>query len=147
MKKSELITGVILTLAGAAALAAALLTETAFDGIFWGIAGAGLCLGIGMVIRFFRWSAPDRSEQYREILENKEIGVNDELNRKLRDQSGRIAYSAGLGIISVTMMILAVLDAAGVIRDSRLTILVLGAILLIQIILGIAVFSHLRKKY
>ena len=100
-----------------------------------------------MVIRFFRWSAPDRSEQYREILENKEIGVNDELNRKLRDQSGRIAYSAGLGIISVTMMILAVLDAAGVIRDSRLTILVLGAILLIQIILGIAVFSHLRKKY
>ena len=119
MKKSELITGVILTLAGAAALAAALLTETAFDGIFWGVAGAGLCLGIGMVIRF----------------------------RKLRDQSGRIAYSAGLGIISVTMMILAVLDAAGVIRDSRLTILVLGAILLIQIILGIAVFSHLRKKY
>ena len=71
MKKSELITGVILTLAGAAALAAALLTETAFDGIFWGVAGAGLCLGIGMVIRFFRWSAPDRSEQYREILENK----------------------------------------------------------------------------
>jgi len=147
MKKSELITGVILTLAGAAALAAALLTETAFDGIFWGVAGAGLCLGIGIVIRFFRWFAPDRSEQYREILENKEIGVNDELNRKLRDQSGRIAYSAGLGIISVTMMILAVLDAAGVIRDSRLTILVLGAILLIQIILGIAVFSHLRKKY
>ena len=84
MKKSELITGVILTLAGAAALAAALLTETAFDGIFWGVAGAGLCLGIGMVIRFFRWSAPDRSEQYREILENKEIGVNDELNRKLK---------------------------------------------------------------
>ena len=147
MKRNELITGVILTLAGAAALAAAILTETAFDGIFWGIAGAGLCLGIGMVIQWFRRSSPERAEQYREMLENKEIEVNDELNRKLRDQSGRIAYSAGLGIIAVTMMILAVLDAAGVIRDSRLTVLVLGAILLIQVILGIAIFSHLKKKY
>lgn len=147
MKKNELITGVVLALAGAAALAAAILTETAFDGIFWGIAGAGLCLGIGMVIQWFRLSSPERSEQYREMLEKKEIEVNDELNRKLRDQSGRIAYSAGLGIIAATMMILAVLDAAGVIRDSRLTVLVLGAILLIQVILGIAVFSHLRKKY
>ena len=41
MKKSELITGVILTLAGAAALAAALLTETAFDGIFWLLRASG----------------------------------------------------------------------------------------------------------
>ena len=133
MKKSELITGVILTLAGAAALAAALLTETAFDGIFWGVAGAGLCLGIGMVIRFFRWSAPDRSEQYREIP-NVLVASNYE------------GYTC-ISYDNVTMMILAVLDAAGVIRDSRLTILVLGAILLIQIILGIAVFSHLRKNY
>ena len=147
MKKNKLITGVILALAGAAALAAALLTETAFDGVFWGAAGAGLCLGIGMVIRWFHWSAPERAAQYREIMENKEIAVNDELNRKLKDQSGRIAYSAGLGIISVTMLILAVLDAAGVIRDSRLTVLVLGAILLIQVILGIVVFNRLRKKY
>ena len=147
MKKSELITGVILALAGAAALAAAILTETAFDGIFWGIAGAGLGLGVGRGIQWFRRSSPKQAEKYREMLENKEIQVNDELNRKLRDQSGRIAYSAGLGIISVTMMVLAVLDAAGVIRDVRLTLLVLGAILLIQIILGVAVFSHLRKKY
>jgi hypothetical protein len=147
MKKSELITGVILALAGAAALAAAILTETAFDGIFWGIAGAGLGLGVGRVIQWFRRSSPKQAEKYREMLENKEIQVNDELNRKLRDQSGRIAYSASLGIISVTMMVLAVLDAAGVIQDVRLTLLVLGAILLIQIILGVAVFSHLRKKY
>ena len=147
MKKSELITGVILALAGAAALAAALLTETAFDGVFWGAAGAGLCLGIGMVIRWFRWSPPERAAQYREMMENKEIAVSDELNRKLKDQSGRIAYTAGLVIIAALMMILAVLDAAGIIRDSRLTVLVLGAVLLVQIILGIAVFSHLKKKY
>ena len=147
MKKNELITGVILALAGAAALAAAILTETAFDGIFWGIAGAGLCLGVGMIIQWFRRSSPKQAEKYREMLENKEIEVNDELNRKLRDQSGRIAYSAGLGIISVTMMVIAVLDAAGIIRDSRFTVLVLGAILLIQIILGVVVFSHLKKKY
>ena len=147
MKKSELITGVILALAGAAALAAAILTETAFDGIFWGVAGAGLCLGVGMIIQWFRRSSPEGADQYRETLEKKKIEVNDELNRKLKDQSGRIAYSGGLGIISVTMMILAVLDAAGVIRDSRLTVLVLGAILLIQVILGIVVFNRLRKKY
>ena len=147
MKKNKLITGVILALAGAAALAAALLTETAFDGVFWGLAGAGLGLGIGTVIRWFHWSAPERAEHYREMLETKEIAVSDELNRKLKDQSGRIAYSAGLGIIAALMMLLAVLDAAGIIRDSRLTVLVLGAVLLVQIILGIAVFNHLKKKY
>ena len=147
MKKSELITGIILTLAGAAALAAALLTETSFDGIFWGIAGAGLCLGIGKVIRWFHWSSPKHSAQYRNILEQQDIEVNDELNQKLRDRAGRLAYNISPPLIACIMLILSLLDAAGVIRDSRLAVLVLGGLLIIQAILGIILFNHLKKKY
>ena len=99
MKKSELITGIILTLAGAAALAAAFLTETSFDGIFWGIAGAGLCLGIGKAISWFHWSSPAQADKLKELQENKEIAQHDELNRMMMDKAGRIGYIIGLLLI------------------------------------------------
>ena len=95
MKKSELITGIILTLAGAAALAAAILTETSFNGIFWGIAGAGLCLGLGKVISWLHWSSPAQADKLKELQESKEIAQHDELNRMIMDKAGRIAYNVG----------------------------------------------------
>ena len=73
MKKSELISGIILTLAGVAALIAAILTETSFDGIFWGIAGAGLCLGVGRVISWFHWSSPAQADRLKELIVVKSI--------------------------------------------------------------------------
>ena len=106
MKKSELITGIILTLAGAAALAAALLTETSFDGIFWGIAGSGLGLGIGKVIRWFHWSAPAQADKLKELQENEEIEQHDELNRTIMDKAGRMGYNAGLLLTVCTMLTL-----------------------------------------
>ena len=102
MKKSELISGIILTLAGVAALIAALLTETSFDGIFWGIAGAGLCLGVGRVISWFHWSSPAQADRLKELQENKEIAQHDELNRIIMDRAGRIAYNFSLLLIVCT---------------------------------------------
>lgn len=147
MKKSELITGIFLTLAGAAALAAALLTETSFDGIFWGIAGAGLCLGIGKVISWFHWSSPAQTDKLKELQENKEIAQHDELNRMMMDKAGRIGYIIGLLLIVCTMLILTVLYAAGVTEKHFFTILILAGLLVLQIITGFAAFAHIRKKY
>ncbi len=147
MKKSELITGIFLTLAGAAALAAALLTETSFDGIFWGIAGAGLCLGIGKVISWFHWSSPAQTDKLKELQENKEIAQHDELNRMMMDKAGRIGYIIGLLLIVCTMLILTVLYAAGVTEKHFFTILILAGLLVLQIIAGFAAFAHIRKKY
>ena len=147
MKKSELITGIFLTLAGAAALAAALRTETSFDGIFWGIAGAGLCLGIGKVISWFHWSSPAQTDKLKELQENKEIAQHDELNRMMMDKAGRIGYIIGLLLIVCTMLILTVLYAAGVTEKHFFTILILAGLLVLQIIAGFAAFAHIRKKY
>ena len=147
MKKSELITGIFLTLAGAAALAAALLTETSFDGIFWGIAGAGLCLGIGKVISWFHWSSPAQADKLKELQENKEIAQHDELNRMMMDKAGRIGYIIGLLLIVCTMLILTVLYATGVTEKHFFTILILAGLLVLQIIAGFAAFAHIRKKY
>ena len=147
MKKSELITGIFLTLAGAAALAAALLTETSFDGIFWGIAGAGLCLGIGKVISWFHWSSPAQTDKLKELQENKEIAQHDELNRMMMDKAGRIGYIIGLRLIVCTMLILTVLYATGVTEKHFFTILILAGLLVLQIIAGFAAFAHIRKKY
>ena len=147
MKKSELITGIILTLAGAAALAAALLTETSFDGVFWGIAGAGLGLGIGKVISWFHWSSPAQADRLKELQENKEIAQHDELNRMMMDKAGRIGYIIGLLLIVCTMLILTVLYAAGVTEKQSFTILILAGLLVLQIIAGFAAFAHVRKKY
>ena len=147
MKKSELITGIFLTLAGAAALAAALLTETSFDGIFWGIAGAGLCLGIGKVISWFHWSSPAQTDKLKELQENKEIAQHDELNRMMMDKAGRIGYIIGLLLIVCTMLILTVLYAAGVTEKHFFTILILAGLLVLQISAGFAAFAHIRKKY
>ena len=147
MKKNELITGIILTLAGAAALAAALLTETSFDGVFWGIAGAGLGLGIGKVISWFHWSSPAQADRLKKLQEDKEIAQYDELNRMMMDKAGRIAYNIGLLLIVCTMLILTVLYAAGVTEKQSFTILILAGLLVLQVIAGFAAFAHVRKKY
>ena len=99
MKKSELISGIILTLAGVAALIAALLTETSFDGIFWGIAGAGLCLGVGRVISWFHWSSPAQADRLKELQENKEIAQHDELNRIIMDRAHRLHHAHPYGAV------------------------------------------------
>ena len=147
MKKSELITGIILTLAGAAALAAAILTETSFDGIFWGIAGAGLCLGLGKVISWLHWSSPAQADKLKELQESKEIAQHDELNRMIMDKAGRIAYNVGILLIVCTMFVLSVLYAAGITKNHSFTILVLLGLLILQVIAWIAAFAHTRKKY
>ena len=90
MEKNYLNRGIICVLVGICFILAAVFTESALDGLLWGLAGGALGPGIGMIIMHFYWSLPQNAERFKEKQEQKEIEVHDELNEKLRDKSGRI---------------------------------------------------------
>ena len=100
MGNSYLNRGIICVLVGICFILAAVFTESALDGLLWGLAGGALGPGIGMIIMHFYWSLPQNAERFKEKQEQKEIEVHDELNEKLRDKSGRIAYLIGLSVIT-----------------------------------------------
>lgn len=54
-----------------------------------------------MIIKYSYWSLPQNVERYKEIQEQEEINLHDELNEKLRDRSGRIAYRMGIWVICI----------------------------------------------
>ena len=58
MKKSYLSRGIVCVIVGICFLLAAVFTESAIDGLLWGLAGGALGPGIGMIIKYFYWSAP-----------------------------------------------------------------------------------------
>ena len=147
MKKSYLNRGITCVLVGICFVLAAVFTESVFDGLLWGFAGGALGPGIGWIIRHFYWSAPKNQERYREIREQEDINLHDELNEKLRDKSGRIAYHIGLLIICISEMVFAILGKAGIITDHKVIVLYLFGLLLIQIVIGNVAYRQLRKKY
>ena len=96
MKKNYLNRGIIFVLAGICFLMAAVFTETVFDGLLWGFAGGALGPGIGMIIQHFYWSAPKNQERYREIQEQEDINLHDELNECiLRRRTDTGAFAGG----------------------------------------------------
>ena len=84
MEKNYLNRGIICVLVGICFILAAVFTESALDGLLWGLAGGALGPGIGMIIMHFYWSMPQNAERFKEKQEQKEIEVHDELNEKLR---------------------------------------------------------------
>ena len=147
MKKSNLITGIVYLLAGIVFLGTALLTDTKLDGLFFGFAGAVsspeswwyLNIAIGPLRKI--------KERYAEKLENEKNRINTiELKEKLRDKSGRYAYTAGLFVIAVSMMLFAVLNSLEIVQTGNIIVLVLGGYLVFQIVIGIVIFNHLMKK-
>ena len=147
MKKSYLNRGIICVLAGICFVLAAVFTESVFDGLLWGFAGGALGPGVGWIILHFYWSAPKNQERYREIKEQEDINLHDELNEKLRDKSGRIAYHIGLLLICVSEIVFAILGKAGIITDHKVIVLYLFGLFLIQIVIGNVAYRQLRRKY
>ena len=147
MKKGNLITGIFYVLFGIACLAVALLIDTELEGILWGFAGAGIFPGIMIICKYFYWSSPKNRERYEERLENERIEQHDELKTKIRDRSGRYAYTLGLLIISFSILVFGVLGAQDIIVNTRIIVLYLGAYLLFQVIAGIVIFNMLMRKY
>lgn len=147
MKKGYLIEGIGVALLGTAFLLAALLTDTGADGLLWGFGGGALAPGLIMILRYFYWSAPKNADRFREMQERSDIEQQDELNEKLRDKSGRIAYLAGLLNICVLEAAFAVLGKMGIISDHRIFVGSLFGLLVLQILIGMAAFHLLRKRY
>ena len=147
MKKSYLNRGIICVLAGICFVLAAVFTESVFDGLLWGFAGGVLGPGIGMIVQYFYWSDPKNQVRYQEMQEQADINLHDELNEKLRDKSGRIAYLIGLLIICISEVAFSILGKAGVISDHKVIVMYLFGLLLIQIVIGNVAYRQLRKKY
>ena len=147
MKQSYLNRGIVCVLVGICFVLAAVLTESALDGLLWGFAGGALGPGIGLIISHFYWSAPKNQERYREIQEQNDINLHDELNEKLRDKSGRIAYLTGLYIICISVVAFSILGKMGVITDHKIIVLYLFGLFVFQVVIGNAVYLQLRKKY
>ena len=147
MMKSYLNRGIIFVFAGSCFLLAAVFTETVFDGLLWGFAGGTLGPGIGLIIQHFYWSAPKNQERYREIQEQKDINLHDELNEKLRDKSGRIAYNIGLLIICISEILFSILGKTGIITDHKIIVLYLFSLFVFQVVIGNVVYHQLRRKY
>lgn len=147
MKKSNIITGVLYVLFGVACLIAAMMIETKLEGILWGFAGAGIGPGIVMIGQYFYWSSPKNKARYEERLENERIELHDELKTKVRDKAGRYAYTLGLLIICVSILVFGILGTVEFIDNARMIVLYLSGYLLFQIIAGIVIFNKLMKKY
>jgi hypothetical protein len=147
MKKSNLVCGIVYTLVGVMFLIVALLTDTKLDSILFGLAGAGIAPGLLMIYKYFYWSSPKRSQKYQEMLENERIELHDELKEKIRDKSGRYAYIVGLIITSAAILVFSILGKLELVENYRMIVLYLGGYFVVQIIVGIAIFNYLLKKY
>lgn len=147
MKKNNLITGIIYTAAGIIFLIAATQIGGKLDSLFFGFSGVATAAGIMILCKYFYWNRPGNKDRYKERLETEKIALNDELNIKLRDKSGRCAYTAGLIVNCIAVVIFYILGALELIADSRTIVLYLGALILFQVILYIAFFYRLRQNY
>lgn len=147
MKRSNLTAGILYMLAGVLLAAAAFQTNGELSSLLFGFGGAGIGGGIALIGKYCYWNLPKNRERYEERLEHERIEMQDELKSRLRDRSGRCAYQWGLLVISVSMVVFSILGALDVIPESRLIVLYLGAYLVFQIVMGIAVFRRLLKRY
>ena len=95
-----------------------------------------------MIGKYVYWTSPRNRERYAERVEQERIDLQDELNQKLSDRSGRCAYLIGLAVLSVSIVAFSVLDALGVL-NSRLLVGYLGAFMLLEVILGQVIFRRL----
>lgn len=105
MKKSNLAEGILFISGGVILLCAALLTDTVLDSLLIGLAAGSICSGFVMTCKYFYWNAPKNKERYQEKLAAETIELHDELKAKLRDKSGRYAYTAGLIAVSLSIII------------------------------------------
>ncbi|WP_026499401.1 hypothetical protein [Butyrivibrio sp. WCD2001] len=147
MKISDLNKGVLCILVGSCFVLAAIFAEGAVDGLLWGLAGGALGPGIGWIVKHFYWSAPKNQKRYSEIKEQEDICLHDELNEKLRDKTGRIAYNIIFFLICISEVTFAILGKAGVIINHKIIVWYLFGLLIIQIAIDKVVYYQLRKKY
>ncbi len=147
MKKSMLYTGMAYCIIGLSCLMAAVLTETWFDGMFWGLSGALTCPGLMMLWKYFHWTRPENREEYARRLDEERIEMHDERKVMLRDKSGRIAYLIMLGVYCVLMLAFSICSMGGWFMPfARYAVFGLGILLVFQWFCGIAAYGWISKR-
>lgn len=122
-------------------------TDTKFNGIFWGFAGAGIIPGLIMIFKYLYWTQPKNEARYKTKIEEEEINLHDERKELFRNQSGRYAYILGLITVCFSIIVLSLLYYFDVIQNAKLLIIYLGLYAVFQYISGILIFKYLNKKY
>lgn len=150
MKKNNLYTTLAFLLAGAVLGIFAFQAAKAahpLSSILFGMMGGMLGVALSSLRRYLYWNRPQNRERYQEHLEQEAIELGDERKEMLRNRAGRQAYKLGLLIVAVSITLLSVLEALGIIAGARMTVLYLGAYLIFQYIAGIVIYRHLSNKY
>lgn len=147
MKKSILYTGIGYTLLGVISLIIALLTEFKFEGILWGLCGAGIGPGITMICKYVYWLKPENKVRYNEKVKIEKIEMVDERKVMLRDKSGCITYRIMIAIYCILIMTFAVLAVFEYFMPfSQYAVIGLSILLIFQHICGIVIFNRLNKR-
>ena len=111
MKRGHLMTGIVYVAVGILLLALSSLTEGRLGSLLFAFGFAGAVPGAVMIGKYVYWTSPRNRERYAERVEQERIDLQDELNQKLSDRSGRCAYLIGLAVLSVSIVAFSVLDA------------------------------------
>nr|WP_325257824.1 hypothetical protein [uncultured Oscillibacter sp.] len=149
MKKSHLWTGLGMTAAGLACLAAALLWDTPLDSLLCGFAGALAGPGAVQILQYLKYTRPGAAAAYQEKLEEERINLRDERKEMLRNKAGRYAYLLVMVLTAVSILTFSVLGKLGAVEDgaSRLITLFLAAFLLAQYFAGVFIYQILENRY
>lgn len=147
MKKSNFTEGIIGVIIGIVCLLTVLLFDTKLEGTLTSFAIYALIFSVRAINKYLYWNKPENKERGREILENEKIEMQDELNVKIKDKSGRYAYTFSINFISVSIIIFHILGEFELIDNARMIILYLGGFLVLQVIVERVVFNHISKKY
>jgi len=145
--KSRLVIGCIAMFIGLGAFMTAVVTETKLDGIFWGLMGSGIAVGITLIAEYLQWYIHRDDPKYQEMLERKEIAVHDEMIAKVKDKAGRRAYVCGVYVVVASMIIFSILGALEVVEGARTVVVYLGFYLIFQAVVGILFFNKTMRNY
>ena len=147
MKRNHWLIAAAYLLAGAAALTAALLTETKLDGIFFGLAGAGLGPGLVLLGQCLYRCKPERARAYEEEQELQRIDREDEFKEMLRGKAARQLCGFHLLVTVLAMVVFTILGSFELVEGSRTVVLYLGGYLALQLVAAAVVYDRLLKKY
>ena len=147
MKKSNMWAALAYILVGAVFLVLAGLTETKLDGIFAGMAGAGIGPGGLMLWQYLHYRKPEHAKGYEEKLARKRIEQNDEFKEMLRGKSAQYLHRLNLLVICLAMLVFSVLDSLELVAGGVCIIVCLGGYLVLQLVAGAVIFNRLLKKY
>ena len=146
MNKSNLLTGIIYTMAGLIFLAISFF-NTSLQYLFAAFAGAGIFTGIPLLYKYFYWTQPQNQSRYFGKMEEDNIELHDERKEYLRCKTARYVYALNLVSISFSVIIFGTLEKLGIIRNSSALILYLVLFFFFELIVFNLIYNILNKKY